>query len=394
MPDIPTTPDELTPTWLTYALRQWGGAGAVTVVEARPTPLPGNEGFYGHVVRVHLRYAGAASAAPRTLIAKLSSPVAEMRARAADSYRREVRFYQTLANTGAGQTPLAVPTCYFAAMDEPRGWHVILLQDLAPLRAGSRAAGCTVDQARTALAAIVQLHLRWWGAARLPDLAWAAGEQAPGDADQARRQYEAQYEAWWATFYAQARELLPAPLAASSAQLGPYCAAVRYHVFGGGTPCTLIHRDFQLGNLLFAAGQGEARAPTPGETAAGTLDFAVVDWQFVSRGLGVWDVAYFLSENLRPDDRRQVELALLRDYHRTLVQQGIDDYGFDQCYDDYCLALIQRHVALVATLATMPFTPEQRQLHREILLPRNLAALQDHAAFARLAQWGAQQTAR
>lgn len=376
MHKIPTTPREVTAAWLTAALRQWGSAATVDTFTMKP--LGEGQGFFGQLVRISIVYAKNNAAAdsahaPATLIAKFSSPVAKMRARSVDSYAREVRFYQRLAPI----TPLPTPICYFAEIDLATGAHLILLQDLVTMRVGSRVAGCTVEQAQVAVGEIVKLHTQWWGRTDAHELTWLAKQTARANPDQARQQYDA----WWPDFYAHAQAQLPAELVVPSQQLGQQRAAIRQQVFGdvadvGGTPRTLIHRDFQLDNLFFD--------PTPeAETAQEEgAPFAVVDWQFTSRGIGVWDVAYFLSESLLPANRRRVEMALLRDYHQALLAQGIKGYSFDACYDDYRMALLQRHTALVSTIAAMPFPAAQRHIHINMLLPRNIAALLDHDAFA------------
>jgi hypothetical protein len=41
---------------------------------------------------------------------------------------------------------------------------------------------------------------------------------------------------------------------------------------------------------------------------------------------------------------------------------------------------LQRHIALVSTIAAMPFSAEQRHIHLNLLLPRNIAAIRDHRA--------------
>src|SRR5690606_1712340 len=101
---------------------RWGGAGAVPVVAAELAPLDENEGFYGQLVRVRVTYVddapAVAAGAPRTLVAKLSSPAPEMRVRSVDSYRREVCFYRELAPTLAHAGPFATPVCYYADMNE------------------------------------------------------------------------------------------------------------------------------------------------------------------------------------------------------------------------------------------------------------------------------------
>ncbi|RME63277.1 MAG: hypothetical protein D6790_04950, partial [Caldilineae bacterium] len=57
-------------------------------------------------------------------------------------------------------------------------------------------------------------------------------------------------------------------------------------------------------------------------------------------------------------------------------------YTFQACLRDYRLSLLQRFRALVSTIAAMPFTAEERQMHVDTLLPRNVAALVDHGVDA------------
>jgi aminoglycoside/choline kinase family phosphotransferase len=345
-------------------------------------PLAANSGFFGETVRLHLDYTnGKAGQAgdlprtldesadlPRTLIAKFSSSNEAMRLRSTASYAREVRFYQSLAP----QLDLPTPRCYYADIDTTSGAHLLLLQDLAPMRSGDRAQGCTVEQAERAVLEIAKLHARWWGQSDAAQLAWLTDGDTNPDPIALRQQYAE----WWPAFHAAAGEQLPQALAAPSARLGEKRAALRRHIFGAA-PRTLIHRDYQLGNLLFGT-----RAGGKAEAAGDEMAFAIIDWQFLSRGCGVWDVAYFVSENLLPADRRTVEIELLHRYHAALVRRGVGEYSFEQCLFDYRVALLQRHTALVSTIAAMPFSAEQRTLHIATLLPRNLAAIADHEAFA------------
>ena len=65
------------------------------------------------------------------------------------------------------------------------------------------------------------------------------------------------------------------------------------------------------------------------------------------------------------------------DHHRRLVEGGVSGYTLDDCLRDYRLSLLQRFRALVSTIAVMPFTPAERQMHVDVLLPRNIAAILD-----------------
>ena len=66
-----------------------------------------------------------------------------------------------------------------------------------------------------------------------------------------------------------------------------------------------MHGDYRLDNMLFGAA-GADRALT------------VVDWQTVSWGPALTDLAYFLGCALRTPDRREHYDALLRAYHDAL----------------------------------------------------------------------------
>jgi aminoglycoside phosphotransferase (APT) family kinase protein len=93
---------------------------------------------------------------------------------------------------------------------------------------------------------------------------------------------------------------------------------------GSYTPRALtpIHYDFRLDNMLFA-------------TSAGGRPLTVVDWQTVQLGLGPADVAYFLGNAFDAATRRSCERDLVQRYHSRLVGYGIDDYPFEECWDDY-----------------------------------------------------------
>ena len=91
-------------------------------------------------------------------------------------------------------------------------------------------------------------------------------------------------------------------------------------------------------------------------------------------------MAYFLGESLAPEVRRALEMDLLEDYHQIVVDNGVQDYTVEQCLIDYRLALLDRFGSLISTIAAMPFTREQIQIHIDIFLPRNSAAILDNNA--------------
>jgi hypothetical protein len=87
-------------------------------------------------------------------------------------------------------------------------------------------------------------------------------------------------------------------------------------------PLGLVHGDFRLDNLLF----GEAAAARP---------LTVVDWQTVGWGSAVSDLSYFLGGGLSVEDRRAHERELVGEYHAALEAQGVEDFGWEECWEGY-----------------------------------------------------------
>ena len=97
---IPTTAGEITPAWLTGALRSTGALRAGSVAALDINALSQGVGFVGQVLRLTPSYDGASAEAPATIIAKIPSPEPGAREIAAlyGLYERELQFYRHLAD--------------------------------------------------------------------------------------------------------------------------------------------------------------------------------------------------------------------------------------------------------------------------------------------------------
>ena len=67
---IPAGPQELTPQWLTHALRQTGAIEGATVRSFDAETIAEGVGLIGQLARVKLHYDGPEAGAPASLIAK------------------------------------------------------------------------------------------------------------------------------------------------------------------------------------------------------------------------------------------------------------------------------------------------------------------------------------
>ena len=68
--------------------------------------------------------------------------------------------------------PVHTPYCYHAANEPGTAPYVVLLEDAAPAVQGDQMAGCSIDEAATALDEAALLHGSRWGDPSLAELAW------------------------------------------------------------------------------------------------------------------------------------------------------------------------------------------------------------------------------
>jgi hypothetical protein len=352
-PDIPQSLDELTPGWLTAALRASGHLDRGQVRAREVERLGEGQGFVGEIVRLRLAYEGASATAPESVIAKMPIRSDQNRklGEALGAYEREIRFYQELAD----EVPIAKPTCYHAAMDpnpfagrekqfvdffdrlprwlvrillpfglwlasKSRRRYLLLLEDLAPARRlGDQVAGCSPDEAARALCEVARVHAAWWQRPGIDSMGWVMPIWILSR--YAEQMYRDGRSAFFEVF-GQGRSERFHEVADWLVDHGTplmQCTST--------SPSTLIHGDYRLDNLFFE-GHGPA------------LRVTVFDWQTVSCGPGAFDAAYFISGNLAPEVAREHAMDLLRCYHDALVAAGVEGYGFEACLADYERAIL------------------------------------------------------
>jgi Ecdysteroid kinase-like family len=353
---IPRDPDDLTAEWLTEALVSTGALPHGRVTSHHIQLLGSDKGMTGPIARVRLVYDRELVDAPRSIIAKFSASDPEDRAliHGMGFYEREVRFYDQLAS----RSHLRTPRCYFSALDSAEGLALLLLEDLAVARNGSWLAGCSVAEAELAVHALAAFHAAWWQHPHLENQHWlelrslVSVEQAPAFFEQA-----------WEPFLA----MCGAPVASEILQMGAWLKQYLSRVYAylyQQSPCTLIHNDYHADNLFFA-NAGPTQTPI------------VIDWQLATRGRAVLDVAWFIAGHLEARDRRSHEVHLLQSYHTLLVDSGVRDYSFEQCWDDYRLALLQPVSRIMSVVGIGGTTEAQTRGFCDVIVPRYCQAAHD-----------------
>jgi hypothetical protein len=304
-------PGDLTASWLTDAI----GAGAIAGfgVERIGT------GQMSECYRVRLNYADPVGDAgsPESVVLKVAAtdPMSRQTGAALGLYEREVRFYQDVAPRLGG--PIA--PCYHASVDAT-GVFDLLLGDAGPAAVGDEIAGATTEQASLAVVELGRLHGPLLGDTSLAEAPWL-NRESPLSQAMITPLYAGFIDRFGDQIAPEHRLVCERLVAAFDG----YLALEKEEEAEGYRIRGLVHGDYRLDNMLFGT-DGADRALT------------VVDWQTVSWGPALTDLAYFLGCALRSEDRRAQYDTLLRAYHEALgpaapitladVREGVRRQGF------------------------------------------------------------------
>jgi hypothetical protein len=254
----------------------------------------------------------------RSLIAKVPRLLPDGRVPPAEmfGYDREVAAYRSFGPHPA----FRIPRCFVAEQDAD-GFS-LLLEDLGVgCRPGDQIAGCSIADAQAVVAELTALHARYWQSAEIAALDWPNRRWHHADrtsamfaagATEMRSRYASHLEE-------AALDLIEAavPLIRDWAATGPFAP-------------TLIHADPRVDNVIF---EQDGRA-------------CLIDLQSISIGDAAFDLAYFLTGSLEPDERAACEQQLVRG-HAAAIR------AIDPAYDDDTAWRRYRQFAICGLVGTV-----------------------------------------
>lgn len=341
---LPNTPDDVTPAWLTAALRTERPRVCVDSLEITSI-------VWGAATKVLLEatYSGAdAEGLPRRLCVKAG--LDERLAKVSNDaiHLLEARFYGDLRHRFA----TSAPRSYYAGVDAEGGSGLVVLEDLGAVGARFVNAGeaLTVDQVAQGLRRQAGWHAATWGStpADLPGV--RVGSMT-------RRAAKLFYgERYWTEHFARGD-------------------APRYPA--GLDDPALLYRAFQElwradDAAVHCLQHGDAHVGNTYLRADGTLGF--IDWQTYCLGPWAYDVAYFISGALTVADRRAYETDLLQVYLDHLELAGGPRIGIDTAWPAYVAHLVH---GLIWTMTPPVMQPIERT---QAMSERHVAAVIDHDA--------------
>ena len=281
-------PADLTADWLSAAI------GAGTVADFSVERI--GTGQMSECYRVQLTYAGddPGSDRPESVVLKVAAtdPISRQTGGSLGLYEREVCFYRDIASRLQGP----VAPCYHAAFDPSAGIFDVLLGDANPAVVGDEIRGATIEQARLAVTELARLQGPLLGDTTLADAPWL-NRDTPLNQGLITQLHAAFIDRYGDRIAPQHRMVCERLVGGFDAYLAEVAAEGRLQ--------GLVHGDYRLDNMLF----GAAGAERP---------LTVVDWQTVTWGPAMTDLAYFVGGALPAAERRAHYDALLRAYHTAL----------------------------------------------------------------------------
>jgi hypothetical protein len=291
--------NEITPAWLTAILTERGSliAGRVLRVEQTRDPNPITQN-----ATLLLTYSpNARGACPDRLFFKQSPQAAE------------AKFYQEVAPT---LTHSAVPVCYDAQYDDANS-HVLLAYVEQTHFAPPEALPMPLVYHEMIVDALADLHCQFWDQPRLqPKIAALTRDVPQFSYVMASQHFAAFVDALGDRLSTKRRNYYERILA-------------HYPRYRPNGPKTLSHGDAHWGNFLY-----------PHDPIVHNL--YLIDWAVWHVNLGVGDLAYNIALQCYPERRAWIELPLVRRYHDRLLANGVGDYVWEQCWDDYRRMVIEQ----------------------------------------------------
>jgi hypothetical protein len=299
---IPNGPDGLTPQWFEENLG-WK-VTAVDVVE-----IGAGIGVSSAVYRATL----TGDDIPASVVVKLVAidPAAAFTSQVLKFYKREVQFFERLAD----DAPVRTPHGYFGEVTDDDGNFVVVMEDLGGNRMIDQTAPMSIEDAHRVIDAIADWHAKWWNrtdgyceaqlAVALSDPIYPA--MLPGLFD----------EGWTklnATPACVPHEALQPIGAAFSAIVGSLLQRL------STGPSTLLHGDVRADNIMFDA------ADEP----------IFMDFQILGVGSASYDVAYFITQSLDVD--ADEERALFDRWCARLEANGVPAADLDLLWEQYRVA--------------------------------------------------------
>jgi len=247
---------------------------------------------------------------PETIIAKCSAKdlTSRQTAKNMNLYEIEAYWYNQYGN----KIPIRCPEAYFVGLDKKDiGNFIMFMEDLSPARQISQMAGCNVNDIRLALDEVALLHKAHWDDNNLSKIKCLNYGK---DRKKFIKQFLIEIYPDWCSRYKD--RIDKSILEMGKSLIDRYDSYIEIKT----EPIVLSHGDFRLDNMLFHDNNGRV---------------AVLDWQTLSAGVPMADIAYCISTSFSDSNDRKIhEESLVSRYLKKLnLNDGV--YPYELAWRDY-----------------------------------------------------------
>lgn len=265
--EFPRRLSDLTAEWLRTVVGR-------EVVRFEASDIGAGKGMMGDIFQLKLSLSDGSS---NNVVVKFSADREDLRAAAKRGgiFEREINFYQQIAPV----LQCRIPQCFGSWYDPVTAEFVIVMEHIEADRSVNQVAGLSRSQAELVIKELAKLHVPEVEVKEFRHLfsLVSAPERRANQTIFVKNGWE------------RVRDLVPVNLCFEKSPDEMATLLVDALDYLSTKPFFLLHGDARPDNLLFT-GDGES--------------VALIDWQGVALGPREWDIGYFLSQGLRPEERR------------------------------------------------------------------------------------------
>eukprot|EP01114_Cavostelium_apophysatum_P010661 TRINITY_DN2469_c0_g1_i2.p1 TRINITY_DN2469_c0_g1~~TRINITY_DN2469_c0_g1_i2.p1 ORF type:complete len:689 (+),score=124.76 TRINITY_DN2469_c0_g1_i2:141-2207(+) len=351
--------------WLTNVLRHSGIIQHSSEVKAMSYKMLGG-GCHYTVFKIDVQYSDPEPNAPTTIVYKVLSWKKKLHERMMlhfkkltnypdleafylVSYEIEAGFYTALAKK---VKHFKIPKIYFNLVDSFNNQFGMVMEFVGSTHTG-QPDGFSLTDARTCLTQLAKFHASNWNfplvdtsKAKMWDVAgyWTGNK---------REANKSTIRPSWATFMKSFGEKVTfrnsvLDLGVRMEKLLPRITRELVQL----SPKTLLHGDYKVSNIFVNRNEKDP-----------DQQVGVLDWQWMGVGSPAYDIAHFTATSVSADVLPHLE-ELVREYHTTLVSEGVEEYPFEKFFAQFQLCWIDYAMyAVVSKWASM--TPADIATYRE-----------------------------
>ncbi len=329
--------DQVTPEWMNSVLKKTGRLerNEVVSIDKIQSRLYGLTSDRYHLELHYSRH--VSESLPRRLFIKIGKPDFF------DPCKHEVEFYQLFNES---RIDLPVTPCYdFACSEQSKAVH-LLFEDLSKSHFAPASNAVEFDpnapnpltkaQCEKAIECLAAIHSFWWETPR-------SGEGASQTENEALGQFIKPIEKNLKEGHAKQESVLEPNMISMFDCLGDQLSPARRSIYESVSlspldlslesvkrrmPVTITHVDSHIRNFMFPNDPGKDQT-------------ILLDWQNWRVDNSAMDLAYLMAVHWPPGQRRLWEKDLLVHYRQQVLEKGVAEYSWDDCWFGYRFSIIR-----------------------------------------------------